>query len=385
MVAQLGTCPRLRQAVLAAVKRGAQLDAAPDKGGVAECHAICAHFEGLIKAAAAQEAPQEVATPQDTAPPVDEMGVALEDAAGSWAQASPPVEASPPVDHVGQASITADLKWSRVHVIRCATQCAAELATVASANAASHRWLVMIDCGGAARSVLIKYISMLPTLLPAAVVNVVVAILAGPDMGTMVAASTKLAEVLPSSVMFDIKCTSGSRLGMNERAAKAQTIVRDWLLLSVQPAPSEASRAQVPHMVTDMPRPSRNSWVHMGNLRCDGTCEFMKTHRSKSLNDPDHQPVSEDVDDEQYTTELAALLDDESDAQPGKAQRMFTFARPVEYYSKVLSVLSGLGRVDTMLVIQTTGCPSCALAGARPLALCCLCCSSSVSQFVGVV
>ena len=352
---------------------------------MAECHAICAHFEGLIKAAAAQEAPQEVATPQDTAPPVDEMGVALEDAAGSWAQASPPVEASPPVDHVGQASITADLKWSRVHVMRCARQCATELAAVASANAASHRWLVMIDCGGAARSVLIKYISLLPTLLPAGVVNVVVAILAGPDMGTMVAASAKLAEVLPSSVMFDIKCTSGSRLGMNERAAKAQTIVRDWLLLAVQPAPSEASRAQVPHMVTDMPRPSRNSWVHMGNLRCDGTCEFMKAHPSKSLTSSDHQPVSEDMDDEQYTAELAALLDDESDAVPGKAQRVFTFARSVEYYSKVLSVLSGLGRADTMLVIQTTGCPSCALAGVRPLALCCLCCSSSVSQFVGVV
>ena len=316
VVAQLGTCPRLRQAVLAAVGRGAQLDAAPDKGGLAECHAICAHFEGLIKAAAAQEAPQEVATPQDTAPPVDGMGVALEDAAGSWAQASPPVEAPPSVDHVGQASITADLKWSRVHVMRCPTQCATELATVASTNAASHRWLVMIDCGGAARSVLIKYISQLPTLLPAGVVNVVVAVLAGPDMGTMVAASTKLAEVLPSSVMFDIKCTSGSRLGINERAAKAQTIVRDWLLLAVQPAPSEASRAQVPHMVMDMPRPSRNSWVHMGNLRCDGTCEFMKTHPSKSLDSSDHQPVSEDVDDEQYTTELAALLDDESDAPP---------------------------------------------------------------------
>ena len=133
-------------------------------------------------------------------------------------------------------------------------------------------------------------------------------------------------------------------------------------------------------MVTDMPRPSRNSWVHMGNLRCDGKCEFMKNHPSQ-----DHQPVGEDMDNEQYATELTAQLDDESDALPGKAQRLFTFARPVEYYSKVLNVLSGIGRVDTMLVIQTTGCPSCALAGARPLALCCLCCSSSVSQFVGVV
>ena len=95
-------------------------------------------------------------------------------------------------------------------------------------------------------------------------------------------------------------------------------------------------------------------------------------HPSKSLNSSDRQPVSEDMDDEQYTAELAALLDDESDAVPGKAQRVFTFARSVEYYSKVLSVLSGLGRVDTMLVIQTTGCPSCALAGVRPLALCCL-------------
>ena len=111
----------------------------------------------------------------------------------------------------------------------------------------------------------------------------------------------------------------------------------------------------------------------------------MNDHPNKTLTSPDHQPVSEDVDDEQYTKELAALLDDESEALPGKPQRMFTFARPVEYYSKVLNVLRGLGSIDTMLVIQTTGCPSCALAGVRPLALRSLCCSSSVSRFVVVV
>ena len=87
---------------------------------------------------------------------------------------------------------------------------------------------------------------MVPSLLPAAAVNVAVGILAGPDMSTLVAAATRLGEVLPNAVMFDINCNSGSRLGMNERAAKGQPIVRDWLLLAVQPPPSEATRARVP-------------------------------------------------------------------------------------------------------------------------------------------
>ena len=109
----------------------------------------------------------------------------------------------------------------------------------------------------------------------------------------------------------------------------------------------------------------------------------MRAILCKSLTSPDHQPVSEDVDDEQYTSELADMLDD-AEPLPGKPQRVFTFARPVEYYSKLLTVLSGLGSVDTMLVIQTTGSPCCALAGVRPLAMHSLCCSSFVSQFVGV-
>ena len=189
--------------------------------------------------------------------------------------------------------------------------------------------------------------------------------------------------------MFDINCNSGSRLGLNERAAKGQPSARGWLLLAVQPPPSEATRARVPHMVTDMPKPSRNSWVNMGSFRCDGKCDFMKDHPSKTLTSPDHQPVSEDVDDEAYTRELEALVDDDSEALPGSSKRttsgVFTFARPVDYYSKAIRLLSGLATIDTMLVIQTTGCPSCALAGVHPLALRSLCCSSSVSQFVGVV
>ena len=122
-------------------------------------------------------------------------------------------------------------------------------------------------------------------------------------------------------------------------------------------------------MVTDMPKPSRNSWVNMGSFRCDGKCDFMKDHPNKNLTSPDHQVVSEDVDDEQYTQVLEAP-DDDSDVLPGTSKRqtsgVFTFARPVDYYSKVLNLLTGLGTTDTMLIIQTTGCPSCALAGVRP-------------------
>ena len=168
-------------------------------------------------------------------------------------------------------------------------------------------------------------------------------------MDTLVAAGNKLAEVMPSAVIFDIKCTSGSRLGIFERAAKAQSVVRDWLLLAVQPAPSEASRAQVPHMITDMPRPSRNSWARMGSLRCNGSCDFLKNHPVKSLTSPDHQPGSEDLADDQYTTELANLCNDgdpEADL-PGKPQRAFTFARPGEYYATLLAILNGLGRLGT--------------------------------------
>ena len=98
--------------------------------------------------------------------------------------------------------------------MQCPTQCAAELAVVAAANVASHAWLVMIDCGGAARAVLLKYIAMLPELLPAGLVNVTVVIIGGPSMDTLVAAGNKLAEVMPSAVIFDLKCTSGSRLGI---------------------------------------------------------------------------------------------------------------------------------------------------------------------------
>ena len=127
---------------------------------------------------------------------------------------------------------------------------------------------------------------------------------------------------------------------------------------------SDTFRDKVPHFISDMPRASSFSFAGWGKLRCDGLCQFIQNHSKKDLTD--HQPQQEDSAESQYAAELAAMLGPPpSEPSGSKAKDVFTFVRPVEYYSRLLKVAHSLGPVgtpETLLIIQTTGCPSCALA-----------------------
>ena len=174
-----------------------------------------------------------------------------------------------------------------------------------------------------------------------------------------------LKKTLHSAVIFDIKCTSGSRMGLFQQAGRdsGRGAIRDWLLLAVKTT-SGTFRDKVPHSISDMPRASSFSFTGFGNMRCDGQCEFIQNHSKKDLTD--HQPQQEDSAESQYAAELAAMIGPPpSEPSGSKAKDVFTFVRPVEYYSRLLKVAHSLGPVgtpETLLIIQTTGCPSCALA-----------------------
>lgn len=172
-------------------------------------------------------------------------------------------------------------------------------------------------------------------------------------------------QVFPGAAIYDTKLTSSENRAMpvsTSSRKRPREGPSDWLVLAVQPHPdsvdSESKQrlskltGSVPYIISDMPkRASRKdrTWV-----TCTGNCAF---RRDK----PDAEASEAEAEGEADSALLQDSDDDHSNSNSRK-HTVWSFARPVDYYTKVFRQACFSGSVGSVLIIQTTGCPNSYLA-----------------------
>ena len=230
--------------------------------------------------------------------------------------------------------------------------------------------------------------------------TVVVSVLCGHTVQHLSKVTSSLIREMPEAAVFDTKLVSQLARGVS-RYVSCRGLARrgtdEYCLTAVVPAPvvvmqpkkrARKMSMEIPHVLMDMPR--KATIEDAVSLKCNGECVFMQNmkpedraaqlsmdpvhegenfhDRLAKMNEQDSSDGSGEEPEPVTSTTVAQGSEAEAEAeqeqpcmQP-RVCRVFGFARPKAFYTKVVQQVLQTRPGHTVLIVQSTGSPNAWLA-----------------------